>query len=107
MKVFALRCKVTKTFNRCFEAEDDGAAKQLVMRTLMEAGDSMVASCVEQYSLFSVGFMDSEKGLIKTTPKLVTDLIDIPNIVDVCKTGIQRMKTIFESEVQPDGQKDV
>ena len=102
MKVFALRCKVTKTFNRVFEAPDDGEATQVVIRTLMGAGDAMVAACVEQYSLFCLGFMDEKRGLIKTTPKLVTDLVDIPNVVDICKTGLGRIKSILESEVSGD-----
>ena len=107
MKVFALRCKVTKTFNRIFEACDDGEAKQIVVRTLLSAGDAMVASCVEQYSLFCVGFMDEKRGLIKTTPKLITDLVDIPNIVDICKTGLSRIKSILESEVAGDDKTSV
>lgn len=92
MNIYSLKCKSLKVYNIPFTAPDDGAAISLVANAVKQGHDASIIMNLEDLSLFSLGVFDSKEGLTKARPKLVTDLIAIPGLVNLVKEVIENVQ---------------
>ena len=89
IKMFCLRVKSTASpqlrgrFNVPFYAQSDEDAIAYIVNALKKAKDEAVDIDVSLFSLYSVGVFDFLKGIIKNKPKLITDIDQIPAILDL------------------------